>query len=617
MKRLPYLLFRPCPGYLAVLILICNANSLLANSLTGPAPRQLSQGDSFQRGLAALQANRMDDALAELTEAEREHPEDARVRNFRGIVLVRLGKNEEAASEYREAIRLDPQMEDAYRNLGFLKWNEHELEAARLALNRAVELSPSDSFAHYYLGRVLLDEQLYAQAIREIESSNVPLPADTSFTIQWATANIASGDKDKARKLLEPLATIPLDDQQSIHVASLFLALRENDSAIRIIQQLNKSPSSPENLWRQFDLALAYLLAGNYSKAIAQADFYQHALTRGEANAHESPEAWTILGIAAADLKQNDRSLNAFHKAAALAPDNEEHWLNLTRELMELSRYSDAISAVQDGLAANPKPYALHLRLGAAQLAAGHYAEAEKAFRDLVSAGDPLPMGYVGLAQVLLRTGRAEEAAAELSIAQQKLGPNFLISYFRGLAFDRSGKREEAIAAFQDALKVDPNNAETHLSLGKTEMSLGRLDAAITELQEALRLSPNNNQARRLLSQASLEQGIRSTHLPLQRPLLTLLKMLKQICWATFLFLNGRCRPKLRIDSCFRHCSHTHRNALDRRARSRGFVRSLGVVFFYGFRRWFIHSKNLIGSNILDRLMDPTGPANFDRGSLF
>ncbi len=288
MKRLPYLLFRPCPGYLAVLILICNANSLLANSLTGPAPRQLSQGDSFQRGLAALQANRMDDALAELTEAEREHPEDARVRNFRGIVLVRLGKNEEAASEYREAIRLDPQMEDAYRNLGFLKWNEHELEAARLALNRAVELSPSDSFAHYYLGRVLLDEQLYAQAIREIESSNVPLPADTSFTIQWATANIASGDKDKARKLLEPLATIPLDDQQSIHVASLFLALRENDSAIRIIQQLNKSPSSPENLWRQFDLAPAYLLAGNYSKAIAQADFYQHALTRGEANAHES-----------------------------------------------------------------------------------------------------------------------------------------------------------------------------------------------------------------------------------------------------------------------------------------------------------------------------------------
>jgi tetratricopeptide (TPR) repeat protein len=507
MKRLPHLLFQPCPGYLAVLILICNANPLLANSLSRPAPRQLSQGDSFQRGLAALQANRMDDALAEFTEAEREHPEDARVRNFRGIVLVRLGKNGEAASEYREAIRLDPQMEDAYRNLGFLEWNEHQLEPARVALDHAVELSPSDSFAHYYLGRVLLDEQLYARAIREIESSAVPLPPDASFSIQLATAHIALGNKDKARKFLEQLATISLDDQQSIHVVDLFLALRENDSAIRIIQKWSNGPSTPENLWRQFDLALTYLLAGNYGKAIAQADFYQHALTRGDANAHESAEAWTILGIAAADLKQNDRSLNAFHKAAALAPDNEERWLNLTRELMELSRYSDAISAVQDGLAANPKSYALHLRLGAAQLAAGHYAEAEKVFRDLVSAGDPLPTGYVGLAQVLLRTGRAEEASEKLSIAQQKLGPNFLISYFRGLAFDRSGKREEAIAAFQDALKLDPNNAEAHLSLGKTEMSLGRLDVAIIELQEALRLRPNNDQARRLLSQAYARTG--------------------------------------------------------------------------------------------------------------
>jgi len=507
MHRFFHALFRSFLGYFAVLHFVCNAEPLFANSRSKPAPRQLSQGDSFQRGLAALQADRMDDALAELTEAEREHPEGARVHNFRGIVLVRLGKTQEGASEYREAIRLDPQMEDAYRNLGFLEWNNHELEPARVALEHAVELTPSDSFAHYYLGRVLLDEQLYAPALREIESSNVPLPPDTTFSIQLATAQIALGNTDKARKLLEPLATIPLDDQQSIHVASLFLALRENASAIRIIQQLSKSPSTSGNLWRQFDLALAYLLAGNYGQAIAQADSYQHALTRSDANAHESAEAWTILGIAAADLKQNDRSLNAFHKAAALAPSNEENWLNLTRELMESSRYSDAISAVQDGLAANPKSYSLHLRMGAAQLAAGHYAEAEKVFRDLVAAGDPLPTGYVGLAQVLLRTGRAEEASDELTVAQQKLRPNFLISYFRGLALDRSGKPEEAIAAFQDALQLDPSNAEAHLGLGKTEMSLGRLDAAVTELQEALSLSPNNDQAKRLLSQAYARAG--------------------------------------------------------------------------------------------------------------
>jgi tetratricopeptide (TPR) repeat protein len=507
MKRLPPLLFRIFRCYLAIFIFACTAHSLFGTSHGRPALPQLTQTDSFQRGLAALKENHMEDALAELTEAKREHPEDARILNFRGIVLVRLGKNEEAAAEYREAIRVDPQMEDAYRNLGFLEWNERQLEPAREALNRAVELSPNDSFAHYYLGRVLLDEERYAPAIREIESTTVPLPADASFSIQLATAHLALGNKDQARKLLQQVATIPLDDRQSIHVAALLLALKENDIAIRIIQRLSKSSSAPENAWRQFDLALTYLLAGNYGQAILQADSYQQSLTRGDAKTHESAEAWTIVGIAAADVKQNERSLNAFRHAATLASGDEEHWLNLTRELMELSRYSDAICAVQDGLAANPNSYALHLRLGAAQLAAGHYAEAEKVFCDLVSAGDPLPTGYVGLAQVLLRTGRADEAAAELTSAQRKLGPNFLISYFRGLAFDRMDKPDEAITSFQDALKLDPNNAEAHLSLGKTEMNAGRLDVAIAELQEALRLSPNNNQARRLLSQAYSRAG--------------------------------------------------------------------------------------------------------------
>jgi len=174
---------------------------------------------------------------------------------------------------------------------------------------------------------------------------------------------------------------------------------------------------------------------------------------------------------------------------------------------MELSRFAEAISAVQDGLRATPKSYALHLRLGAADLAAGHYQEAETVFRDLVVAGDPLPTSYIGLAQVLLRMGRAEEAASELSAAEQKLGAMFLLSYFRGLSLDRAGKRGEAIPAFQEAIRLNPGSAEAHLEMGKTELSVGRVKDAITELEEALHLSPGNVQARRLLSQAYRRAG--------------------------------------------------------------------------------------------------------------
>ncbi|MGB7846800.1 MAG: tetratricopeptide repeat protein [Candidatus Acidiferrum sp.] len=494
--------------FLILLLCFCsNAGPARADSPYAAAKQVPNQADAFQRGLAALKENRLEDAFVELSAAEREHPDDARVRNFRGIVLTQMGKNDEAAAEYQESIRLDPLLEDAYRNLGFLRWTEHQLGPARGALERAVKLSSDDVFAHYYLGRVELDAQHYEPAFHELEMSRQQWSADAGFLIQVAIGYIALGRQEGARKSLDQLRKAPLSEAQSVQAVSLLLSVQENDAAINLSQKLNQDHSPAQPAWVQFDLALTYLLTGNYEKAVEQYPVY--APTGGSTHSEnpESAQAWSLIGIAYAHLKQGERSVDALRRAAALEPGEEEHWLNLTRELMELNRYPEAITAVQSGLAANPKSYALHLRLGAAYLAAGRYAEAESVFRDLVAAGDPLPTGYIGLAQVLLRTGRAEEAAAELSAAEKKLGPKFLISYFRGLALDRSGKPAEALAAFQEAVRLHSNSAEAHLNLGKIELALGRVNEAIAELQESLHLDPGNRQAKRLLSQAYRRAG--------------------------------------------------------------------------------------------------------------
>jgi tetratricopeptide (TPR) repeat protein len=460
-----------------------------------------AQTDAFQRGLAALKENKMEAALAELTAAERERPNDPLVRNFRGIALAGLGRNEEAGSEYQEAIGINPKFEDAYRNLGFLNWTQRQFEAASAALRSAVELAPQDSFAHYYLGRVELDQQHYAAGIRELETSRVTLPADPDLSMQLATALIALKRVADARKTMEQIATAQLSGMQAIRAASLFLTLHENEKAVVAIRRLSENVSSPEG-WARFDLALVNLLAGNFQKAITDADEYNNSLPDDDSRAKESAQAWTIVGIAAAHLRQDEQASSAFRRAVVSVPGEEEYWLNLTRQLMELSRYADAISASQEGLTANPKSYALHLRLGAAYLAAGRYAEAEDTFRHLVAAGDPLPTSYVGLAQVLLRTGRAGEANDEIAVAEKSLGPNFLFSYFRGLALERANKPLEALGAFQEAVKLSPANAEAHLGVGKIQLNLGRIPEAIAELEETLRLNPESDQSKRLLSKA-------------------------------------------------------------------------------------------------------------------
>ena len=469
--------------------------------------QQAIAGDAFQKGLQALKENRLEDALAEFTAAEREQPENARIHNFRGILLVQTGKNAAAATEYQEAIRLDPQLEDAYRNLGFLRWTERQFGPAREALRHAVELSPDDSFAHYYLGRVELDSQQYEQAFQELDISQQPLPAEPTFLLQAATGYIALGREQDARRALGQLQSVPLSDAQSVRAASLLFTIHENVSALKIVRSLNENRDASVRTWAQFDLALALLLSGNYAEAADKAHSYVNTVQSTGAGSVESAQVWSLVGIANAHLNHGDESVEALRKAANFAPHEEEHWLNLTRELMELSRSPEAVAETQNGIAANPRSYALRLRLGAAYLAAGRYAESESVFHELVSAGDPLPLGYIGLAQVLLRTGRAAEAATELSDAEKKLGPTFLLSYFRGLALARAAKPERALVAFQEAVQLDPKNAEAYANLGKTQLTLGHLNEAIPELREALRLDPGNRQAKRLLSQAYRRAG--------------------------------------------------------------------------------------------------------------
>ena len=199
-----------------------------------PPQDSIGQGESFRRGLSALKENRLEAALAELTAAEREDAKDPRIHNFRGIVLARLGQSTEAAAEYQEAIRLDPLMEDAYRNLGHLEWTEHNLERARAALLRAVGLSPKDSFAHYYLGRVQLDGRFYAEAFRELELSDVPWPGEPGFLIEAAEGYLALGRQEDARRTLHQLASLPLADAPAVRVASPFKGRVEASTNIEI-----------------------------------------------------------------------------------------------------------------------------------------------------------------------------------------------------------------------------------------------------------------------------------------------------------------------------------------------------------------------------------------------
>lgn len=67
---------------------------------------------------------------------------------------------------------------------------------------------------------------------------------------------------------------------------------------------------------------------------------------------------------------------------------------------------------------------------------------------------------------------------------------DFLLN--RGVSLRELGRREEALASYEQALRLDPNNAHAHNNRGNVLRKLGRRKEALASYEQALRLDPNS-----------------------------------------------------------------------------------------------------------------------------
>lgn len=76
-----------------------------------------------------------------------------------------------------------------------------------------------------------------------------------------------------------------------------------------------------------------------------------------------------------------------------------------------------------------------------------------------------------------------------------------------GLRLRYQGKTDEAIAQFQEVLRIDPQKAEAHYNIGITSMQKGKPDDAIAQYRQALQLDPNYLDAYVNLGDALVQEG--------------------------------------------------------------------------------------------------------------
>ncbi len=126
------------------------------------AQEQLRQGQPLQ----ALQT--LDQALAL-------QPRDAALRFLRGVALMDLQRDDQAARTFTDLAEEYPELPDPWNNLALLHVRAGQPERARLALETALRNDPSHRTARLNLGEVYL--MLAAQSWQQASQSAALEPA--------------------------------------------------------------------------------------------------------------------------------------------------------------------------------------------------------------------------------------------------------------------------------------------------------------------------------------------------------------------------------------------------------------------------------------------------------
>jgi len=108
---------------------------------------------------------------------------DSSVLHFNlGAIYEQLKQKEDAARQFRETIRLDPDFADAYNYLGYMFAEDGvNLDEAEALIKKALELEPANGAFLDSLGWVYFKKGMFGDAEREIERAIKSLPDDPTI----------------------------------------------------------------------------------------------------------------------------------------------------------------------------------------------------------------------------------------------------------------------------------------------------------------------------------------------------------------------------------------------------------------------------------------------------
>ncbi len=230
-----------------------------------------------------------------------------------------------------------------------------------------------------------------------------------------------------------------------------------------------------------------------------------------------APETWPaqsllLLANAMADAGDPNVAVALLRRAQARHPGDV--WINFKLGfLMERSHPPQTQEAIRFYTVARALRPETALELALALESRGQGDEAAAVFRDLVRLRPEYGLYWAFYGRFLEDRGdraSADEALNRAVLALKKaiqLKPHFYDYNSLGIALQAQGKSAQAIAEFQEAIRLKSDAPNVHSNLGVALRDQGKLAEAIAEFREAIRLKPDESTAHSNLGNALREQG--------------------------------------------------------------------------------------------------------------
>jgi tetratricopeptide (TPR) repeat protein len=394
-----------------------------------------------------------------------------------------------AIAAYKRAAALDPTSGDVQAELAGLYMRQNRIGDAMTTAEQALKTSPGSYEGHRVLGTI------YAAV------------SDTDVRAGRARPGQRDENAVKAIEHLEQALDRPdgePDPNLQANLARMYVRTGANDKAIPLLRTLvDHEPGWQDGVSLLVD---AYAAVGRNSEAIAFL----------EENAADNPRLYGTLG----DFYDRERrwkdSARAYELAVNRAPRNVDLKMRYAAALLNVGTRDEVVKArdvLTEVVTANPAdPRGLYL-LSQAQRRGGDLAAAETTARRLVGVNGKSPWGYYALAEALQERQQYQSVIDSLTPAIKEMrsssstdGLGMLLPHL-GFAYEQLGQYDQAIAAFDEAHRLSPNDTLITGYLIQSNLSAKKYSAAVDLAKLARADHPDDLRLARLHAQALRQNG--------------------------------------------------------------------------------------------------------------